>query len=121
MKIKRIDDVLHGAKVSHTQTDFRPQHYRFYTATIKLRRGPGWHVKPECESTDGMRVLVSVGWQIDEEGSIYFGEYAMIVEDAFDLPMGWVASGDLVDWQEAERPERRAAKHNDIQGGSEPA
>jgi hypothetical protein len=74
---------------------------RRYRATVRIRRNG--RVKPECEKLDGYRLVFTGGWLIDEEDSaIYAGERAMLFPHELppelrDLPIGWIASGDLVD------------------------
>lgn len=69
-----------------------------YQATVNLRRGDGWDVRPESEQIDGKLAVFRPGWLMTEEDtSIYVGEWAMIPRvDGWprDGP-GWVASGDL--------------------------
>lgn len=75
--------------------------YEIYEATIRFRRGPGYDVKPECEALDGTRHAFSVGWETDRElRPEYAGEWAMVPAEPTAvraLPIGWIASGDLVD------------------------
>ncbi len=73
---------------------------KLYQATVNLRRGDGFDVRPESEQIDGMSAVFRPGWLMDDEDtSIYVGEWAMIPRvDGWpeDAP-GWVASGDLVE------------------------
>ena len=74
--------------------------FKLYKATVHLRRGDGWDVRPECEQTDGVEAIFRPGWLMTKEDtSIYVGEWAMIprVEDWPVDSSGWVASGDLQD------------------------
>lgn len=63
---------------------------------VKLRRGPGFKVKPEAEQIDGKDFVFRYGWLMED--GLYKGETAW-------LPYGitypakapsWLASGDLV-------------------------
>lgn len=69
-------------------------------ATVKMRRGDGWHVKPCAEQIEGRRHRFLYGWKMDEgDTSLYAGEIAWIADHAdwpSDAP-AWVASGDLAD------------------------
>jgi hypothetical protein len=67
--------------------------HRQYEATVRLRRGKGWHVKPEVEHLDGKRALFTAAWDCDDDG--YPGEMAMTCPA--DWPIPWIASGDLCD------------------------
>lgn len=84
------------------------ERYRFYRATVRIRRGDGWDVKPEAEALDGQRVHVEAMYGLDAEdcGGKYDGELAMwfVGADRGRWPIAWIASGDLVDVEEAERP-----------------
>jgi hypothetical protein len=73
------------------------EQHRRYHATVRLRRGDGFVVKPEAESSDGVSAEFFAAWLMtDDDTSLYVGEWAMIpIGDA--IPQGWVASGDLVD------------------------
>lgn len=54
------------------------KHLTTYEATVRLRRGEDWEVKPEAEALDGKRVRVYAGWIIEpEDSSLYVGEWAM--------------------------------------------
>lgn len=72
----------------------------FIIATVRIRRGDGWNVKPEAEATDGLRLKFRRGWTMTaEDTSIYIGEvtwepHRKIWPD--DAP-SWMASGDLCD------------------------
>lgn len=69
---------------------------RRYLGTVKLRRGPGWPVKPECEGLEGTRAVFIPAWRISaEDHSLYAGEWAMLTPDGW--PTVWLASGDLTD------------------------
>lgn len=67
-------------------------------ATVKLRRGDGWQVKPEAELVDGRRHTFTYGWEIEaEDSSVYVDESAWVPERQ-DWPAeapAWIASGDL--------------------------
>ena len=64
-------------------------------ATIRLRRGGDWRVKPEAEQYDGKGFEFVRGWQItDEDSGIYAGEIAW-VPTTNGVEIGWFASGDL--------------------------
>jgi hypothetical protein len=67
-------------------------------ATIRIRKGKHWKIKPEAKAMDGRRVRFSFGWQITkEDSSIYVGEDACILhpEDCREGEPIWIASGDL--------------------------
>lgn len=70
-------------------------------ATVKIRRGPGWGVKPEAEELDGLTLRLMASWRMTEDDtSIYVGEFAMTPHDdrsARLLPLTWIASGDITD------------------------
>jgi len=71
--------------------------YQRYTATLKIRRGEGWKVRPEMEGFDGISLSLSAGWPIETGArEQYADEWAMIDEDG-KLPVAWIATGDLVD------------------------
>lgn len=71
-----------------------------YRATVKLRRGDGFVVRPECEEDDGKDVVLSSGWKFEDgEREQYRGEWAM-VDNSRQLGVAWIASGDLIDMQE---------------------
>lgn len=73
-----------------------------YVATIALRRGTDWNVRPECEEWDGRRVRVSTAfWITADDRPQYDGEWAMFVDEK-GWPRGWIASGDLTDIAPAE-------------------
>lgn len=84
------------------------EHYQIgdaIEATVKVRRGPGWDVKPEGNCIDGQRVRLQYAWPIEEgDHSAYQGETAWMPLNR-DLMEGrwprnwpaWLASGDLVD------------------------
>lgn len=79
------------------------QHQR-YTATLRLRRGDDWNVRPGIEPYDGTTVTVEAGWPFvgedAEQRPEYAGEWAMLyVGDSREIPGGWVASGDLEQMQ----------------------
>lgn len=70
--------------------------FETYEATVNLRRGDGYTVRPECEALDGQRLVFRPMWQFDaEERPQYALEWAMLPADP-DLPR-WIASGDLAD------------------------
>ncbi|MBY5821501.1 hypothetical protein [Rhizobium leguminosarum] len=73
--------------------------FRKYEGTLKLRRDLGFEVHPEAEPFDGMRFRVRTGWRIEDDDSRYPGEYAMLVDFDQNWPLGFIASGDLVDLQ----------------------
>lgn len=63
---------------------------------VKLRRGPGWKVKPEAECLDGEVFHFQHGWVV--ESGKYEGETAWIgYRDSSYPPSAptWIASGDL--------------------------
>lgn len=70
-------------------------------ATIKMRRGQGWEIKPEAGGLDGLRVRLMASWRMTKaDTSIYVGEFAMTPHDdrsARLLPFTWIASGDITD------------------------
>ena len=69
-------------------------------ATVKIRRGGDWEVKPSAECVDGIRHTFTEGWEATEDDtSIYVGETVWI-----PARHGWpdeaptsISSGDLVD------------------------
>ena len=72
---------------------------RVTTATIKIRRGADWNVRPELEQFDGQTVPFEFGWRITKEDRPqYAGEDAWIVARGHPLEQHvlWIASGDLV-------------------------
>ncbi len=75
------------------------ERFKHYRATVKLRRGEGWDVRPGSEPIDGMEAGFTAGWLMtDEDTSIYVGEWAMIPDRVDWWPEdgpGWVATGDL--------------------------
>jgi len=81
------------------------EHMKNYRATVKIRRGEGWDVKPITEQIEGTETVFNAAWLItEEEGFIkYVGEWAMMPErDGW--PKGaptWIASGDLENLREA--------------------
>lgn len=81
------------------------QQYDVVEATIRIRRGDGWNVRPEAEYWDGRRLRFRAGWIMDEDDTeIYVGEWAMIAQDVDeDFNPGWIASGDLTDIVPVER------------------
>ncbi len=75
-------------------------------ATVRIRRGPGWAVKPEAEALEGRTHRFTYGWRI-RAPSIYAGEIAWIVAPEGwpeDAPL-WIASGDLVEAHVAPAPD----------------
>ncbi len=78
--------------------------FKHYQATVHLRRGTGWDVKPEAEQMDGQKLIFKPGWIMDaDDTSIYIGEWAMLpvrFDDWPDDAPGWIASGDLEDMKE---------------------
>jgi hypothetical protein len=70
------------------------QHHT-YVATVRIRRGPGWDVKPEAEALDGRRMRFLASW-CNGEDERYAGEWAMMPVERVPW-IAWVASGDLVD------------------------
>ena len=93
MAIKRIENVLDGTGVER-KGDQAIQRYKYYFATVKIRRGDNWRVRPDAEDIDGRLIRVSTGWLIDDI-SMYEGEFAMIIDAVYDTGIGWIASGDL--------------------------
>ncbi len=78
------------------------ERFKLYRATVRLRRGEGFNVKPEAEQMDGKELMFRPGWEMTrEDTSIYVGEWAMCPERAMpsdDWPVdapGWIATGDL--------------------------
>lgn len=68
--------------------------YQIYQATVRLRRGEGWEVKPEAEGVDGETFIFRAGWLIED--GMYEGEWAMLFEKGGPPEtFFWVASGDL--------------------------
>lgn len=69
------------------------------TATVRIRRGDGWSVKPEADLIDGRTHVFTRGWVMTEDDtSIYVGETAWLPEPAgwpVGAPVGWIACGDL--------------------------
>lgn len=76
-----------------------------YRATLRFRRGEGWRVRPEMEPYDGKRGVFSVGWHITEEDRKQYAGEAAMLPCSSELPIGWVASGDLVDVEEMSEEE----------------
>lgn len=76
------------------------QQFRYYHATVRIRRGEGWEVRPEAEALDGQGRLFMASWQMDDNDP-YPGEWAMTIEDGPPTRLLWVASGDLVDIERA--------------------
>lgn len=77
--------------------------YAQYRATIKIRRGEGWDVKPEAEEVDGMTLTFRSGYPLEGEdhSDLYTGEWAMIPNMKLrEFPVSWIASGDLSDIME---------------------
>lgn len=70
--------------------------FRHYRATVRIRRGDGWEVRPEAEALDGTRYTFMASWVMDDDDP-YPGEWAMTFEDPGATSLLWVASGDLVD------------------------
>ncbi len=71
---------------------------QFKKYKVKIRRGPGWEVKPDAELIDGKVFEFTNGWVMDEKDtSIYIGETAMLPHDDTwpYCEIGWLASGDL--------------------------
>lgn len=69
-------------------------------ATVKLRRGHRFRVRPEAEALEGLRHEFSFGWDIDEADRLqYAGEVAWVPSrDSWpDNAPTWLASGDLVE------------------------
>lgn len=76
---------------------------RRFMATIRLRDNPpfpDWRAK---DRQNGTRVLVEVGWLLNLEHCAGYAadERVMLLrgESALRVCGGWVASGDLVDWE----------------------
>ncbi|WP_371398928.1 hypothetical protein [Marinovum algicola] len=67
-------------------------------ATVRVRRGDGWDVRPVADLIDGKRHRFTRGWRIDrDDSSIYAGEVAWL-PDREGWPLeapAWLASGDL--------------------------
>lgn len=62
---------------------------------IRIRRELG-PVKPECEALDGRVMWLSPLWRIErEDSSLYHGEVALQMPVERDMPIGWIASGDV--------------------------
>lgn len=93
---------LHGwnKKESFAGNDFERLSNR--RATVKLRRGEGWNVKPEAEILDGRTLSFDRSW--DWRDGIYDGETTWVIscecwetlksEGVKGAPT-WLASGDL--------------------------
>jgi hypothetical protein len=65
-------------------------------ATVRIRRGSEWNVKPEAEQLDGNTYKFVVAWKQDKDDK-YPGEYALMPEDTnypADAPR-WISSGDV--------------------------
>lgn len=74
-----------------------------YSATIRLRSGDDWQIRPGCEAWDGRKVVVQPFWLIEpDERSQYAGEFACNIVHPKGWPAGWIASGDLADFHETE-------------------
>ncbi len=81
------------------------------TATVCIRRGEGWSVRPSAELVDGNRFTFRFAWEITaEDSSLYVGETAWtpwpmpIAGKDSEWPMdapSWIASGDLRDVQQS--------------------
>ena len=65
-------------------------------ATVRIRRGGDWHVRPNAEQIDGRTYRFRYGWVMDEDDP-YPGEVAFLPDDPAYPDDGptWVASGDL--------------------------
>ncbi len=78
---------------------------KHYRATVRIRRGKGWKVKPGAEQMDGQELIFKPGWTMDaDDTSIYVGEWAMLPGRFDDWPEdapGWIARGDLETLREA--------------------
>ncbi len=76
-------------------------------ATVHLRRGPGFNVKPEAERLDGKRLRLCVAWAMGgDDPAIYEGEWALLLshEDSSEEDdLLWIASGDVTDVKLMER------------------
>lgn len=89
---------------------------RVYTATVQIRRGPGFEVKPECERHDGRRARFSAEWRLtsDDYHPSYENEWAMVPlrenNEVGGWGVSWIASGDLIDIVEID-PEQAYAGH----------
>jgi len=63
---------------------------------VKIRRGPGWGVKPGAEQIDGRVYVFLQGWMSDDDDP-YPGERVWIPSDE-NYPKfapAWIAEGDL--------------------------
>lgn len=62
-------------------------------ATVRIRRGDKWDVRPESEVLDGRIFTFQYGWTCDD--SRYLGEVAWMIVDPGDWYGFWISSGDL--------------------------
>jgi hypothetical protein len=68
-------------------------------ATVKIRRGEGWPVKPEAEQLDGRHHLFIYGCKVgDDSDPRYAGETLWVADKEGwpdDCEIVFIASGDL--------------------------
>lgn len=83
--------------MSHLVIHNNVELHRRYEATVQIRRGDGWTVRPEAESLDGQRGTFTAAWVFDDDER-YAGEVAMIFGREWGpVSFAWTASGDLHD------------------------
>jgi hypothetical protein len=79
---------------------------REYTATVRIRRGPGRTIPPEVDQVQGKRLLFLAKRAITpEDNPAYAGETKMVVWEGGPSPVDWLPSGDLIDIQPVEKPQ----------------
>lgn len=79
-------------------------------ATVRIRRGDNFpEVRPEAEGLDGKRILVSYSGPCSKGDNRYPGEISWFIEEPRSNGIGWLATGDLVDWE----PEMSAYRNGD--------
>jgi hypothetical protein len=72
------------------------------SATINLREGNKYRLRPMAKAFDGQRLRFFVGYPVNDDAlgvtrEAYAGELAMMPIGDCGWPYGWIASGDLTD------------------------
>jgi hypothetical protein len=71
-------------------------------ATIRLREGEKYKLRPEASEFNGIRCRFFVGHPVNDDDAhptreAYVGEVSLTPLEGVDWPYGWIASGDVVD------------------------